>query len=149
MIRILTYRGLWLGYAGYAMDVEAGQAVGQSVHEFSNLNVLNWLLALGMVLGLFFACVWMLRKFSNSNGQSNPDKMRIVGGIALGLREKVVLLQVGNKQLVLAVTPGRIETLTVLDGDDCLVNSTPASQSLADTQFAQKLMQAIKNRSDV
>ncbi|MEQ1637518.1 MAG: flagellar biosynthetic protein FliO [Methylococcales bacterium] len=131
------------------MDVESTQVLGQPAQAFSNVNILNWLLALLMVLGLFFICVWMLRKFSQGLGQAHPHKMRIVGGIALGLREKVVLLQVGTKQLVLAVTPGRIKTLTVLEGDDCLVNSAPASHSITDTQFAQKLMQALKNRSDV
>ena len=33
----------------------------------------------------------------------------------MGPRERVVLLQVGNAQLLLGVTPGRIQSLHVLD----------------------------------
>lgn len=121
--------------------------LGQSVSELSALNMFNWLIALVIVLCLFFVCVWMLRKLNSVNGQSATAKMRIVGGVALGLREKVVLLQVGSKQLVLAVTPGRIETLTILEGDACLTTMTPAIHAPLDTQFAQKLMQALKGQS--
>lgn len=147
MRRMLAGRIIALGCVSYAVDAAAAQVVGQSVRELSSMNVLNWLLALAIVLGIFFACVWMLRKLNSGNGLASTGKMHVVGGVALGLREKVVLLQVGTKQLVLAVTPGRIETLTVLEGDECLANTTRAPQSFVDTPFAQQLMQALKGRS--
>ncbi len=131
-----------------AMDVGAAPIIGPSTPALAPINSLNWLLALVIVLMLFFACVWILRKLNGGNGPSNSARMRIVGGVTLGLREKVVLLQVGSKQLVLAVTPGRIETLTVLEGDDCVTAALSAGQAAADTQFAQKLMQALKGRLD-
>ena len=60
-----------------------------------------------------------MRKLSGISA-GGTEKMRIVGGLSLGMREKVILLQVGKKQLVLGVTPGRIDALHVLEGDDCL-----------------------------
>lgn len=66
----------------------------------------------------------------------------MIGGLSLGLREKVIVLQIGKKQLVLGVTPGRIETLLVLEGDDCLTYGTPKAMTMAG--FSQKLAQALK-----
>lgn len=138
-----------LGLAGIEKTLAAttGQVVGQAVPEFSKTAFWNGALALLLVLGMFLACVWMLRKMNIGGSLSNTGKLKVVGGIALGMREKIVLLQVGDKQLVLAVTPGRIETLTVLEGEACLNNNAKTVDT--DTSFAQKLMQALKNRSDV
>jgi flagellar protein FliO/FliZ len=99
-----------------------------------------------VVLSVFFLCVWGVRKL-NGLTVGGAEKMRVVGGLSLGMREKVVLLQVGRKQLLLGVTPGRIETLHVLEGDDCLMKEENASLT-ADTGFAQKFLQALKARSD-
>ena len=57
----------------------------------------------------------------------------------MGPRERVVLLQVGDTQLLLGVTPGRIQSLHVLD--------QPVSYSDIGTEassFAGRLMAAIK-----
>ncbi len=134
---------------GYAIATMADPVVGQAVPVVSKAMVWNGLFSLVLVLGLVFVCVWMLRKLNVGNSGSNAAKMRIIGGIALGVREKVVLLQVGNKQLVLAVTPGRIETLMVLEGEDCVKHAHHTSNTEVDASFAQKLMLALKNHPDV
>jgi flagellar protein FliO/FliZ len=108
-------------------------------------NVLNWSLGLLIVLGVFFLCVWGLRKL-NGLSVTNAEQMRIVGGLSLGMREKIILIQVGKKQLIVGVTPGRIHTLHVLEDDECLVKQPPVEPG---SLFAQRLMQAMKGKSDV
>ncbi len=115
----------------------------QSVRTVSSGDMLHWSVGLLIVLGIFFFCVWGVRKISGIT-VNGAEKMRVIGGLSLGIREKVVLLQVGKKQLVLGVTPGRIDTLHVLEGDDCLHSEAPP----IDHGFAQHLMQAMKGRSD-
>jgi flagellar protein FliO/FliZ len=109
-------------------------------------DIAAWSIGLLVVLSVFFLCVWGVRKLSGLT-VSGAEKMRVVGGLSLGMREKVILLQVGKKQLVLGVTPGRIETLHVLEGDDCLLKEETVSAT-AETGFAQKLLQAIKARTE-
>lgn len=123
----------------------------QTVRTISSGDMLHWSMGLLIVLGLFFLCVWGMRKLSGTT-VNNAGKMRVVGGLSLGMREKVILLQVGKKQLVLGVTPGRIDALHVLEGEDCL-NATAGMQEGSpstgmDSGFAQKLMQVMKGRSD-
>ena len=126
--------------------VPAVDAPKQAARTVSSGDMLHWSVGLLIVLAIFFLCAWGLRKLSGIT-VGGTEKMRVVGGLSLGMREKVILLQVGKKQLILGVTPGRIDTLHVLEGDDCLSRSEPPSMSI-DGGFAQKLRQAIKGRSD-
>jgi len=107
-------------------------------------NIFNWSLGLLIVLSAFFFCVWAVRKL-NGLAINGTEQMRIVGGLSLGMREKVILLEVGKKQLILGVTPGRIETLHVLDGEDCL--NTMQTSGIGN-RFSQKLTQALKGQPD-
>jgi flagellar protein FliO/FliZ len=118
----------------------------QTARTVASGDIAAWSIGLLIVLSVFFLCVWGVRKLSGLT-VSGAEKMRVVGGLSLGMREKVILLQVGKKQLVLGVTPGRIETLHVLEGDDCLLKEETVSAT-AETGFAQKLLQAIKARTE-
>ncbi|MBL6987858.1 MAG: flagellar biosynthetic protein FliO [Methylobacter sp.] len=118
----------------------------QTVRTVSSGDMLHWSVGLLIVLAIFFLCIWGMRKLSGIT-VNNTQKMRVVGGLSLGMRERVILLQVGKKQLILGVTPGRIDALHVLEGDDCL-NSEPPPSMAMDSGFAQKLMQVMKGRSD-
>jgi flagellar protein FliO/FliZ len=128
-----------------AISAESANATARAV---SSVDVMSWGIGLLIVLGVFFLCVWGLRKAAGfSGGTPYAGKMRVLGGVALGMREKVVLLQVGAKQLVLGVTPGRIETLHVLEGEDrVLKEEHPSSGS--DTGFANILKHIRQGRSD-
>ena len=142
-IRLCWFLFLWLlgGEAMPGTDIPK-----QTVRTVAFSDIAAWSIGLLMVLSIFFLCVWGVRKLSGLT-VSGAEKMRVVGGLSLGMREKVILLQVGKKQLVLGVTPGRIETLHVLEGDDCLIKEETVSTS-AETGFAQKLLQAIKARPE-
>lgn len=94
----------------------------------SSADIAQWSIGLLVVLGVYFLCIWGVHKFGGLHA-SGAGKMRVVGGLSLGMREKVILLQVGKKQLVLGVTPGRIQTLHVLEGDDCLVRDDSAPKA--------------------
>ena len=118
----------------------------QTARTVAFSDIAGWSFGLLIVLSVFFLCVWGVRKLSGVT-VSGAEKMRVVGGLSLGMREKVILLQVGKKQLILGVTPGRIETLHVLEGDDCLSKEETVSAA-AETGFAQKLLQAIKARTE-
>lgn len=142
--KTVTWLLFWWFPACFA--VSAADTSKQAVRTVSFGDTLNWGVGLLIVLAIFFLCVWGMRKLSGFT-INNTEKMRVLGGLSLGMREKVILLQVGKKQLILGVTPGRIEALHVLEGDDCL-NSEPSPPMARDGGFAQKLMQVMKGRSD-
>ncbi len=80
-----------------------------------------------MVLGLFLVLLvivglaWLLRHVVSFQPTMN-GQLRILGGLSMGPRERVVLVKIGDTQMLLGVSPGRIQTLHVLD--------KPVSESL-------------------
>jgi flagellar protein FliO/FliZ len=117
----------------------------QSARTISSGDMLHWGMGLLIVLAIFFFCAWGMRKLSGISA-GGTEKMRVVGGLSLGMREKVILLQVGKKQLVLGVTPGRIDALHVLEGDDCLGNEPLPTGK--DSGFGAIVQQVMKGRTN-
>jgi flagellar protein FliO/FliZ len=60
----------------------------------------------------------------------------------LGTRERAVLLQVGDQQLVVGVAPGRVQTLHVLDKPLSMEDKQVTTNS-----FSSRLQSAILNRN--
>ncbi|MGB7214563.1 MAG: flagellar biosynthetic protein FliO, partial [Gammaproteobacteria bacterium] len=46
---------------------------------------------------------------------SGHDKFRVLASLPVGARERIVLMQAGNRQIVVGVAPGQVSTLHVLD----------------------------------
>lgn len=105
-------------------------------------NLLQTTFGLLIVLAVIAAVAWLFKRFGNYQ-IGVQGKMKIVGGVSLGTRERVVLLQVGDKQLLLGVAPGQIRTLHVLDKPLELDNSSTAENSHS---FAARLHTALKGR---
>ncbi len=117
----------------------------QTVTSLSYAHVLNWTLGLIFVLALFLSCVWVMKKMG-ALPTNIKDGMKIIGGLSLGVREKIILVQIGEKQLVLAVTPGRVEKLLVLEGEDILFQQSKDENT--NTDFSQKLKQIMSGTVD-
>jgi len=73
-----------------------------------------------LIVGLMFVllCIvvlaWLAKRF-NRLQSSSDGSLQILGGISMGARERVVLVQVGTAQLLLGVAPGRINMLHQLE----------------------------------
>ena len=70
-------------------------------------------LSLILVLGAVFASAWVVRRLKNF-GRPGAGTIHVVADIALGTKERAVLIQVGAQQLLIGVAPGRVNTLHVL-----------------------------------
>jgi flagellar protein FliO/FliZ len=70
-------------------------------------------LSLILVLGAVFASAWVVRRLKNF-GRPGAGTVHVVADIALGTKERAVLIQVGAQQLLIGVAPGRVNTLHVL-----------------------------------
>jgi flagellar protein FliO/FliZ len=67
-----------------------------------------------LVLATIIALAWAARRYGRFS-MAGKGLVNVLGGITLGSRERVVVVQVEDTRLVLGVAPGRIETLYVLD----------------------------------
>lgn len=94
-------------------------------------GLLRLTLGLLLVLGAIAACAWLLRRLGRFPAAAG--RMRVLGGVSLGARERVVLVQVGATQLLLGVAPGRVQALHVLD------EPLPAPEADAGPRLAERL----------
>lgn len=110
--------------------IEVGRKVGE------NLNASSMILSLLMVLALIIVCAVVLKKFNFHQGQSS--ELKVVTSLHLSAKEKLVVVQVAQEQLLLGVTGQQINLLKTLD--EPLHIKTPANQQLASSiqQFLKK-----------
>ena len=81
-----------------------------SVPGISGGSFLQAMLALLLIIGILLATAWMARKVGGGKGFGQGG-MAVIGGVALGPRERIVLVEVGDVWLVVGVVPGQIRTL--------------------------------------
>lgn len=70
--------------------------------------------ALFVVLASVIGFAWMMRRFGRLQS-SAKGALQMIDGMALSTRERIVLVQVGDTQILLGVAPGRVEAVYVLD----------------------------------
>lgn len=97
---------------------------------------LGLLLVIAMIVGV----AWLMRRLGNFQTTAN-GALRVVGGLSMGPRERVVLVQVGEQQLLLGVAPGRVSTLHVLDKPLALTSTPGATHDTFATRLAGILKQ--------
>jgi flagellar protein FliO/FliZ len=93
-------------------SVAAGSGVAAPTVDTG--QVLEVLLGLLAVLAVIGVLSWALRHVMRPGGAAG-GLIQVVGSTSLGTRERVVLIQVGGEQVLVGVTPGRLQTLHVLD----------------------------------
>ena len=69
--------------------------------------------ALVIVLALILALAWVAKRWMGTPGISRSS-FKVLGAMSLGPREKLLLVDVGGKQVLLGVTPGSITSLQTL-----------------------------------
>lgn len=85
----------------------------QSAEILGAQSVLHMLVSMALVVAFFFLVAWMLRRWGRL-ATSGSGVLRLIAVRSLGPRERIVLLQVGDEQLLVGVAPGRIQTLHVM-----------------------------------
>jgi flagellar protein FliO/FliZ len=96
-----------------------------------------------LVLAIIAFLAWLLRRTGQFNSAANGE-MKIIAGLSLGSREKAILLQVGEQQILVGVTSQHVQTLHVLENNIETENKTKTVTS----GFAEKLQQMMKQQGD-
>lgn len=128
--------------AGTAAPASAPPAVGAMTNGLGG-QLTQMVLGLLLVIGLIFLLAWAMRRVQRV-GPGNGQLIELLSSRAMGPRDRLVLVQVGNEQILLGITPGRITPLHVLKEPV----SAPVRQA-ATPEFAQRLMELLgKDQKD-
>ena len=79
-------------------------------------TILQVVAALVVTLGLVFACAFAVRRFGGI-GVRGGRMIQILSAAPLGSRERIVLLKVHDRQMLVGVTTSSITPLHVFQGD--------------------------------
>jgi flagellar protein FliO/FliZ len=102
------------------------------------------LLVLGLVIALLFLLTWFLKRSGLAHQAANGH-LKVLGGVSVGPRERVLLLQVGQEQILVGVTSAEITLLHMLSHP---VNVDELKQESLTSGFAQQLQAVIRRRSE-
>ena len=81
-------------------------------HVMSNMNAGSMILSLLMVLALIIICAFVLKRFNLS--QQGISQLKVITSLSLGTKERLMVVQVGEQQLLLGVTAQQITLLETL-----------------------------------
>ena len=101
-------------------------------------SVLQVLFSLLFVIAVIYLLAWYLRRHQFSGGLS--QNMTVIAALSVGARERIVLVQLAEKQLLLGVSPGRVNLLQAYE-QPVLDNSHANQQSV----FAKLLAGQVKS----
>ncbi|PMQ12532.1 Flagellar protein FliO [Pseudomonas sp. AD21] len=98
-----------------------------------------------LVLGLIFFLAWLLRRLQQAGPAGKGQVIELIGSRALGPRDRLMLVQVGNEQILLGLSPGTITALHVLKEPV----QVPSTSEKATPEFAQHLLKILgKDQKD-
>ncbi|WP_299016169.1 flagellar biosynthetic protein FliO [uncultured Photobacterium sp.] len=81
----------------------------------NEMNIATTLAALILVVMLILFLAWVLKRMKLPGIQGADGSIKIIRQLPVGQRERIVLLQVGDEQLLVGVTQQNISLLSKLD----------------------------------
>jgi flagellar protein FliO/FliZ len=121
-----------------ATAASAASAAAPAVSSGVGGQLTQLVFGLLLVLGLIFLLAWLLRRVQQAGPAGKGQVIDIVGSRALGPRDRLMLVQVGNEQILLGLSPGSITALHVLKEPV----QVPSAEK-ATPEFAQRLLEML------
>jgi flagellar protein FliO/FliZ len=110
-----------------------------AVDPMSSGYLLKLIIGLMMVLALIFLFAWAARKMRlTPSGQQGL--IRVLSAIHVGQRDRIALIQVGEEQILIGLSPGRMQTLHTLKKPLAPMESSEGEEG----GFAERLQQFMK-----
>ena len=82
-------------------------------HVMANMDAGSMILSLLMVLALIVICAFVLKRFNLT--QQGVSQLKMVTSLPLGAKERVVVIQAGEQQLLLGVTAQQVTLIERLE----------------------------------
>ncbi|MDO9421313.1 MAG: flagellar biosynthetic protein FliO [Herminiimonas sp.] len=105
-------------------------------------NLMQVTLGLLVVLALMAAAAWVLRRFNTAKGQS-AAQIKIIGGVSVGNRERVMVVEIADQWIVVGVAPGRVNALATMAKQETTIFTDAAPSK----NFSSWLAQTIEKRN--
>ncbi len=114
--------------------IEKTPQVGK--HVMANMDASSMIMSLLMVLALIIISALILKRFNLA--QQSSSHMKVIASLPLGPKERVVVIQIGEQQLLLGVCPQQVSLLDNLKEPIDVQAAKPLALSGNILSFLQK-----------
>ena len=104
------------------IHVNAADHVGEPASAINMVDYFKVLFGLVFVIALFLGSTFLFKRYGNAS-MTGRGQMRLVDGLHLGNKERLVLVELNDKQILLSITPGQINKLDTIDKPATVENS--------------------------
>ena len=111
----------------------------------SSGSVMQIMFSLILVLAAVAVVAWIMKRI-NLPQQGAASLLKVIGGVAVGQRERIVLVEVNDTWLVVGVAPGQVSTLHTMPKGQIPLQSSHAS-GVVDGKFQTWLKQMVEKRN--
>jgi flagellar protein FliO/FliZ len=127
------------GAVGHAASTNAAAVSSPASPTVSSLTMLSGLI---LVLALIAGIAWFLKRTGLTPGLQSSAAAKIVGGVSVGNRERVVVVEVADLWIVVGVAPGRVNALATMPKQETAAGAAPAANN-----FSSWMKQIIEKRN--
>jgi len=133
--------------ASWLASAAAAAPPGDAAPALSAGSIIQLVAGLAVVLALVVAAARLLQRFSALRG-TGSGLIRIIGGAAVGQRERVVLVEFGDTWLLLGVASGQVRALHAMPRAQSApaVGATAIAPAVPDTGFPAWLRRMTEKR---
>ena len=103
-------------------------------------SIIQVFAGLAAVLLLFGAIIFVLKRMGNFRSNTG-GKMQVIDGVSVSARDRVLLIQVGEKQVLIGVSPGGISSIATFD--EAVIDP---QENTTENGFSGLLQKQLKNR---
>lgn len=108
-------------------------------------GLLQIFLGLIAVLTLMGVAAWFFKKIGPVN-TGNKIPVKIVGGVSVGNRERIMVVEVADQWIVVGVTANQINTLSTMQKQEKLIEES--TSTAPENQFSTWLKRTMAKRSE-
>jgi len=108
-------------------------------------NLFQVLFGLLVVLSVLGGIVWLLKRFPSVTRTFATNTIKIVSGVSVGPRERILIIEIADQWIVVGVAPGRINTLATLPRGE--THATADATALKTPNLAAWIKQAVNRRN--
>lgn len=141
-----TFAATSLAFAQFSAAAEQGRPTYVPPPAVNSGSIVQIIFSLLLVLAAIVLVGWLLKRM-NLSQQGAGSQLKMIGGLSIGQRERIVLVEIDGTWLVVGVGPGQIRTLHAQPKPDGEITDSDNSKSIpADGKFASLLASMLNHR---
>lgn len=109
-------------------------------------SLVQTILSLGFVIALLVGLAWLLKRFGPKH-ITGGTKVKLVGALSVGARERILVVEVGEQWIVVGASPGRMNALATMPRQETDEAELAGAQAVPGANFAEWFKQTIEKRN--